>query len=140
MVEKLFPDETIIKTKYFRLEQDWEIPIPGFLIIASLGGVKSVTDFTEEESQEFIKLVVKARKGMKEVLGINDVYLYQNEATEHSFHLWMFPRHKWMGKIGTGIESVRPIMNYSKENMVNEETIKKVKEDVEKMREYMKDF
>lgn len=136
----LFPNETIIKTKHFDIHQDWYIPIPGFFIIASLRKIKSVDEFTKEEAIEFISLISKIRKGMKEVLKIEDVYLFQNEDTEHAFHLWMFPRQKWMEKFGRKIESVRPIMNYAKENMLDGDTFKKVKEDVEKMKNFMSDF
>ena len=77
---------------------------------------------------------------MKDVLGIKDVYLFQNEDTEHDFHLWMFPRQNWMEKFGRKIESVRPIMNYAKEKMLDEDIFKKVKKDVLKMRNFMSDF
>jgi len=43
-----------------------------------------------------------------------------------------------MEKFGNKIESVRPIMNYAKENMITDEIIKEVKENVSKMKEYMK--
>lgn len=138
--EILFPNEKIIVTEFFDVHQDWSIPIPGFFIIASTRKIRSIAEFTEAETAEFIKLVVKLRQGMKEVLGIEDVYLFQNEDTEYYFHLWMFPRHQWMEQFGRRIESVRPIMNYAKENMANEETFQQVKASVAKMREYLKSF
>lgn len=45
-----------------------------------------------------------------------------------------------MEQFGRKIESVRPIMNYAKENMANEEIFRQVKENVAKMRDYMKNF
>jgi len=140
MKKKLFPDDEVIRAEHFNVSQDWETPIPAFFIIASNRKARSVGDFNEEEAQEFIRLVVKIRKGMKEVLGINDVYMIQNEDTDTWFHLWMFPRFDWMEKFGRKIESVRPIMNYAEKNMVNDEVINEVKDSVKKMKEYMKDF
>ncbi|MFH1474035.1 MAG: diadenosine tetraphosphate hydrolase [Candidatus Aenigmatarchaeota archaeon] len=139
-MEKLFPDETIITTNHFEVGQDWEIPIPGFFIISSKRKINSVADLNEEESKEFIKLLINLRRGMKEVLKIKDVYLFQNEDSEHKFHLWIFPRHGWMERFGRKIESVRPIMNYAKENMKNDKIIEEVKISVNKIREYMKSF
>ncbi len=135
----LFPNETIIKTELFDARQDWETPIPGFFIVASVRKIKSVADFTNKEASEFIRLVCKLRQGMKEALGINDVYLFQNEQTSHhDFHLWIFPRYQWMEQFGRKIESVRPIINYAKENMQNESIFAEVRDCVQKMREYMK--
>ena len=136
----LFPDEKIITTKLFKVGQDWEIPIPGFFIIAPLRKIKSISEFTDEESIEFINLIKTVRKGMREALKIEEVYLFQNEDTEHNFHLWIFPRHDWMEQFGRKIESVKPIMEYAKENMINEPYIKEVKESVSKMRENLSSY
>ena len=90
----LFPNEKVIVTKYFDVHQDWTVPIPGFFIIASIRKIRSVADFTDEETLEFMKLVCAIRRGMKGKLRIKEVYLFQREDTEHeNFHLWIFPRY-----------------------------------------------
>lgn len=134
----LFPNNTIIKTKLFDLGQDWETPIPGFFILAPIRKIRSIAELTEKESLEFVKLLIKTRKGMLEVLNIRDVYLFENEDTEGSFHFWIFPRLNWMEKFGRKIQSVKPIMDYAQKNMVDEGTIKEVKDYVKKMKDYMK--
>ena len=134
----LFPDETVIKTKLFDVSQDWEIPIPAFFIIAPLRKVSSIAEFTEDEAVEFITLARKIRKGMKEVLGIKCVYLFEREDTERNFHFWIFPRYEWMEKFGRGIESVRPIITYAKDTMTDEENMNEVRDCVKKLKEYMK--
>ncbi len=136
----LFPNENIITTDLFSVNQDWEIPIPGFFIIAPLRKLKSIDDFTDEEASEFINLTRKIREGMRDVLKIEEAYFFQNEDSEHGFHLWIFPRHKWMEKFGRKIQSVRPIMNYAKENMLSEDVFEEVRESVRKMKEFMSDF
>lgn len=136
----LFPKENIIITKYFDVHQDWEVPIPGFFIIASLRKIKSISEFTDEEANEFIDLIRNIRKGMKDILKIKEVYLFQNEDTGHDFHLWMFPRHDWMEKFGKKIQSVRPIINYAKENMLDDNVAGEVKEYVQKMKNFMTQF
>jgi len=75
---------------------------------------------------------------MNDVLWIEDVYFFQNEDTEHSFHLWIFPRHKWMEKFWRKIESVRPIMKFAQKNMLDKENIENVKRAVIKMKKYFK--
>ena len=137
MKEKfIFQDDEILKTELFNIGQDWELPIPSFFILAPNRKIKSIAEFTSEESTEFMDLLIKLRKGMRDVLNIDDVYLFQNEDTEHGLHLWVFPRLDWMEQFGRKIQSVRPIMNYAKENMMQEVVIKEVKESVAKMKEY----
>ena len=135
--QRLFPEETIIITKHFDIHQDWDVPIFGFFIVASVRKVDSIADFTEEEVQEFSELLYKLRKGMRDVLRIKDVYLFQREDTEHSFHLWVFPRHDWMEKFGRKVESIRPIIDYAKNNMATEDVFREVKDAVGKIKEYM---
>lgn len=133
----LFPQENVTITKLFTVHQDWEVPIPGFFIITPLRKIRSICEFTREEEAEFITLLGRVRKGMHDILHISDVYLFQNEDSHHSFHLWMFPRHRWMERFGRGIESVRPIITYAKEHMITDDVFTEVKEYVKKMNGYM---
>lgn len=138
--EILFQNEKIIVTKFFDVHQDWIIPIPGFFIVESLRKIRSIAELNNEEAFDFINLIREIRLGMKDVLKIKDVYLFQNEDSKYGFHFWMFPRHQWMEKFGRKIESVRPIINYAKENMRNKKITQEVKESVDKMRDYIKNF
>ena len=135
----LFPDSIIAETAYFTVAQDWDVPITGFFILSPKRTIGSVADFTKEEANSFMPLLIKVRKGMKEVLGIDDVYLFQNEDTQHNFHVWIFPRHPWMEDFGRKIQSVRPIMNYAVENFSHDQKMNEVKETVAKMKEYMEE-
>ena len=74
---------------------------------------------------------------MSKVLGIQEIYIFQNEDTEHGFHVWIFPRHKWMDKFGTKIQSVRPIIEYAKTNMSDETNIAKVRNAVLRVKMYL---
>lgn len=137
-MKKLFPDEKIIVTENFNVEQDWYIPIAGFFVISSRKKNHHIANFTDQEMTEFSFLLRNTRRGMKEILGIEYVYLFQNEHTKHNrFHIWIFPRHKWMEKFEEDFKSVKPVISYAQENMTDEKTIKKVKDYVEKMRKYM---
>ena len=140
MSKILFPDEVILKTKLFNLAQDWEVPIVGFFILAPNRKIKSISEFTDNESKEFMELLIKTRKGMRDILGIESVYLFQIEDSKYDFHLAFFPRHEWTEQFGKKVGSIKPIMNYAEENMTDEKTIKEVKEAVRKMKEYMADF
>ncbi|MBY0538151.1 diadenosine tetraphosphate hydrolase [Patescibacteria group bacterium] len=132
----LFPNEVILENKNFIVAQDWEVPIVGFFILSTKRTTRSVGEFTEAEAMEFGQIITKVRKAMSEVLSINDVYLFQNEDTQHGFHLWMFPRHEWMEPFGRKIQSVRPIMEHAQNLEVTDELLAEVIAACTKMREY----
>ena len=149
----LFPDEIVFETENFKIAQDWEVPIAGFLIISSKRKVKSIVDLTETEAKEFIVLLQRVRKGLYKKLNIEEVYLFQNEDTDHWFHFWIFPRHKWMDPFGRKIQSVRPIMdyatrvqtigpiiNYARQHRSTEEYCDQVRLFVRVMRDYMNEI
>jgi diadenosine tetraphosphate (Ap4A) HIT family hydrolase len=125
---------TLTTTEYFDAHQDFEIPIPGFIIISSRRHLKSVDEFTEEEQADFIKILTTVRRTMRSSLGIDAVYLVQEEDTSHHFHLWLFPRQEWMIPFGRKIQSVRPIMEHAREHMKTAENLKLVNEAIEKMK------
>ena len=134
MSKILFRNEMIFETESFKVAQDWEVPIPGFFIISTKRSILSIVEMTDKEAEEFIKIIRYVRHAMNIVLNIKEVYLFQNEDSKHGFHLWMFPRYGWMEQFGRKIESVKPIMLYAEKNMVNENTIKEVKDAVKKIR------
>jgi len=127
----------ITKSEYFDAHQDYEIPIPGFVIISSRRHIQSIDEFTEDEQGDFIKFLCRMRSAMRKVLGIETIYLFQSEDTIHHFHVWLIPRYDWMTeKFGRKIESVRPIVNYSKEFLRTESGIAEVKEATQKLKQF----
>jgi diadenosine tetraphosphate (Ap4A) HIT family hydrolase len=127
---------SVIRSKYFDVHQDFEIPIPGFMILTSLRHLKAVDEFTEEESAEFMEILRAARKLQRDVLGIETVYLHQEEDTSHHFHLWMFPRYDWMrAQFGRKAESMRPIMEYARTELKTDVNLKKLDEEVRRLKE-----
>lgn len=137
MSEYIFKDEIVYKSDSFTIGQDWECPIPAFFILAPNRKIRTIDELTDAEASEYIFLIRKLRRGMKEVLNIENVYFFQNEDTKHDYHLWIFPRHSWMEPFGKGIKSVKPIMDYSINQMMNESWFTEVKNSVEKMKLFM---
>lgn len=128
----------IIKTKYFNAHQDFEIPISGFIIIASKRHVDSIQEFSKEELFELAELMQKTRICMKRVLKIQKIFIFQNENSEHHFHIWLFPRYKWMNKFGNKMSSIPKIIKHAKQNMKNSREISQIKKSVEKLRAEIK--
>jgi diadenosine tetraphosphate (Ap4A) HIT family hydrolase len=133
------PGEVIISTENFVLHQDPEIPIKGFLIIASKKHFKSISELTLEESQELFDLVYRARRALTIIKDIKEVSIIQEERSGH-FHLWLFPRYEWMDEeFENSLSTVRQILFYAKDKYKIEENIADILETVEIIRDYMKD-
>lgn len=131
------PGGSVLNTKHFDVHQDICIPLPGFLILASKRHIQSVDEFTEEEKREFMEVLTKTRKAMRDAMGIKTIYLVQEEDTSHHFHLWTFPRYDWMAeKFGKKIESVRPIMRYCQENLKTEKIIREIEDSIRLLKDY----
>ncbi len=128
---------TVLTTEHFDAHQDFEIPIPGFIIISSRRHLQSVDEFTDKEKIDFIDTLIAVRAGMRKVLDIDVVYLVQEEDTSHHFHVWVFPRYDWMSeKFGKKTPSLRPIMEYARENLKTAENLEKVEGAVTMLKTY----
>ena len=125
---------SILHSDYFDAHQDFEIPIPGFVIISSRRHIKSFDEFTDQEQLDFMAVLKRVRSAMRTALQIETVYFVQEEDTSHHFHAWLFPRYDWMEeKFGRKIQSVRPIMEYSREHMKTPENLAKVEKAFKKL-------
>ena len=84
------PGGLILKTRHFCVHQDPLIPLPGFLVIASLRHIQSISKLQESEYAEFSKLVRLVHAAIKEATKIEYLTIIQEESSIH-FHLWFFP-------------------------------------------------
>jgi diadenosine tetraphosphate (Ap4A) HIT family hydrolase len=136
---KINKEYTVFSTDYFGAHQDYEIPIPGFIIVSTRRHIQSIEEFNDGEKADFTNTLIKVRKALRQVLKIEKVYFHQEEDTSHHFHVWIFPRYDWMAeKFGTKIESVRPIMEYAKANLKTPENLQKVDEALKKLKIFFK--
>lgn len=129
----------VVETKNFTVAQDFEIPIPGFLIIGSKRHFYSFADLTDEEKRDFIELLIRVRKAMRDCLKIDKVTVVQEEKTTDShFHVWLFPWYEWMEKIGADLSSIRKIMEYARKKLKTKENLTKIKKDIETTRAHLR--
>jgi diadenosine tetraphosphate (Ap4A) HIT family hydrolase len=136
-VKILFPNNNVFEGKYFEVHQDWEFPIQGFFILVPKRRIDTITDFTREESIEFVNTLIKIRKAMRRILKIKEVFFYQNEDTRHNFHVWIFPKHPWMKNFKMQATPAIPFLKYSLDHFSDKKDIKKVKTAAKKMHDYL---
>lgn len=129
------PGGLIAETKNFVVHQDPEVPIKGFLIIATKKHIKSIVQLSQDESAELFNLVYRARLGINKIKGIIEVTIIQEERSGH-FHLWLLPRYSWMNeRFQNSLSSIRDIMSYAKENLKSKENIEEVIAAVDKLKD-----
>ncbi|MCL2704384.1 MAG: HIT family hydrolase [Defluviitaleaceae bacterium] len=131
----LVPVGGIIKeTDNFILLQDIEVPIKGFLVIASKQHIKSFIELPKPQAVEFFKLCYDARAALGNFEDINDCTFIQEERSGH-FHFWILPKYKWMNDLfDDSISSIRPIMKYAEKNLKSEENIEDIQKCVERLK------
>jgi diadenosine tetraphosphate (Ap4A) HIT family hydrolase len=84
------PGGIIQKTDHFVVHQDPLIPLPGFLVIASLRHIQSMAEMTNREDEEFAHLLKTTHHAIKEMTKIEHLTIIQEESSIH-FHMWFFP-------------------------------------------------
>ena len=84
------PGGILQKTQYFCVHQDPLIPLPGFLVIASLRHIRSISEMETSEFEELSHLIKTTHHAIKEATKIEYLTLVQEESSIH-FHLWFFP-------------------------------------------------
>jgi diadenosine tetraphosphate (Ap4A) HIT family hydrolase len=129
--EILPPGGMICESEHFVLHQDPEVPVRGFLIIASKKHIQSIAQMSETEAAELFSLVYRARLAQEQLGQRNEVRIIQEERSGH-FHLWLLPREAWMeGRFANSLASVREMMRYAKEERRTAENVREVLEEVE---------
>lgn len=117
----------IAESIYFEARQDCYVPIPGFIIIYPKRHIQSIDQFNEEERKDFIEFIYQMRKAMREKLDIQIVDIIQEEESSH-FHMWLFPRYKWMKEFGKRIKSIPSIIEWAQNNLNTDADHQKIKE------------
>ena len=121
------------------LAADPEIPIPGFLIITSKRHIQSFAELTADERTEIGNTIAIAERAIKDLKIAETVTLVQEERSKH-FHIWIFPNQEWMQeKFGYGLQYLREINAYARENASDEDVIRVIKV-AEEIKEYMQKY
>jgi hypothetical protein len=89
------PGGIIFESDKFIVHQDPFIPLPGFLIFSSKRHIKSISEMSVSEYDEFFRIVEKARNIIKKFIPIHQITVVQEDNSEH-FNLWFFP---WTSEI-----------------------------------------
>lgn len=127
--EFVLPCGVVYEDDLFMLSQDWELPIPGFLVLSPKRCVEKLSDLTDYEREEMFKIVDKTIKLLRNSKICDRFDVIFEEKIERHFHIWIMPREKWMTElVGDIIDHIGDIFSYAKSNNRTNDNLKKIKE------------
>lgn len=119
--------DILYEDENFYVCQDMEVPINGFLIVSSKEHYYSINEFSDEMKINFILLVDKVLKTLKEIGVAEEFILLQGERKDIHFHTSLFPRNDWMKKqFGRVVSNLKNIQEYAKNNLKTPENLSKI--------------
>ena len=132
------PGGFIWKSADFCVHQDPQIPLPGFLVIASRRHIRSIDEMTEAEYAGITRLVRETQAAIKQALQIEYLTLIQEEHSSH-FHLWFFP---WLPEVITkygepSLTKIRGIMAEYSQEPISSEDWGRLEENIERIKAFM---
>ena len=128
--------DLVYENDSFRVHQDYEIPIPGFMIIEAKRHVREASEFTVDERVEFMDAWSFTNDAIVTVLGREQITTFQESKSSH-FHTALLPVFPWMTSLTEGRNrNIQQIMDYARENFSDEIGIKSVEEVTLKLKKY----
>ena len=117
----------LYKSENFAVMQDVELPINGFIVIASIRHLEKFTELTEDEQVELTKLINKTLNILRNNGVAEEYNIILEEKKNYHFHIWLMPRHKWMiEQFGKVLKNIKGIQEYAINNMKTDENIKEI--------------
>ncbi len=121
--------DVVYQNGLFRVHQDYELPIPGMMVIETVRHIRSIDDFTDEEVAQFGPTLLAVRRAMRES-GIQGVAtLVQEEKSSH-FHAWFLPMEPWMQDVTLRGKNrdFQPIFDHAKAEFKTPEQFQRVED------------
>lgn len=97
----------------FRVAQDWECPIAGFMVVSTVREVRSFDDFSTGEAERFGR-IVRAVRAAQRALGYETCYVFEMDDSEFAFRVWMLPRQGWMDPFVGRLPDLGAILRHAK--------------------------
>ena len=120
------PCGMVYEDKYLTVTQDWELPIPGMMIVSPKRHVEYLSELTPIERNHVFSVVndviiILRREGF--VSGANVIF---EEKKDRHLHVWILPRDGWKERGVDPTKDIRELQRFAIENMKTVENITKI--------------
>jgi len=130
-----FPGEFVYEDELFNIAADPEIPIKGYMILATVKETRTITELNEEERNRLIDLTNRLLEAMHKS-GFEKVMIYQDEACSGNLHISFIPKHEWTYKFNTNL---RKMGDYAKNKLnISDEYRKELLETIKEIKKNFK--
>ena len=133
------PCDLVYEDESFIISQDWELPIPGFLVIAPKRHIENFSELKDNERNKIFELINSTINVLKENKVCNFFNVIFEEKPNYHFHIWIMPRMEWMKQFGT-TKNIGLIFDYAIKNMKTEKIFKEIKNINEIVKNKLKDL
>lgn len=117
----------IYENEGFTISQDWELPIPGFIIVSPKRCVEKLNDITKRERDEMFDLVDFVIVSLRKHKVCDRFEIIFEEKENRHLHVWIMPRQDWMTNlVGDIVDNIGKICEYAKENLKSENTYNEI--------------
>lgn len=127
------PGGYVYEDDFINVAADYEIPIPGFMIIGINKHYSSLNEMTKQERVRLIEILNKTVQIVKKVCKVKDIAIIQEEKSRH-FHIWVLPNYDWLVQFGKGAYGIKEKFEYAKKQC-NSENINNCFNKVKEIRE-----
>ena len=101
----------------------------GFFVVSPKRCIEKFEELDNSEKIEIFEIVDKTISILRKQNVCERFNVIFEEKENHHFHVWIMPRHEWIiDKFGNVMNNIKPIFEYAKNNMRNEETYNLIKE------------
>lgn len=130
------PGGYVYEDDFINVAADFEIPIPGFMILGINKHYHSLNQMTEQERMNIMRVLNETIEVVKKVCQVTEVTVIQEERSKH-FHIWILPSYSWMEEYGKGCYGIKEKFGYAK-RINNSENIRDCLDKVELIRNEFK--
>lgn len=133
------PGGYVYEDDFINVAADFEIPIPGFMILGINKHYHSLNQMTEQERKKIMEVLNQTIEIVKKVCQVEEVTVIQEERCKH-FHIWILPTYQWMETYGKGCFGIKEKFEVAKKEN-NPDNIKNCLIKVEEIRkEFQKKY
>lgn len=108
------PGGYVYEDDFINVAADFEVPIPGFMILGINKHYHSINQMTEQERAKIMQVLNYTIEKVKKVCQVEDVTIIQEERCKH-FHIWILPSYAWMNQYGKGSIGIKDKFEVAKQ-------------------------
>lgn len=134
------PCGMIYQDEDFTVSQDWELPIPGFIVVCPVKKhVQNIFELDDDTLSKMFLLVKEIENVLIENNIAKDFNIVAQEKENVHLHIWIMPQYEWMKKIHkSSMAKLEDVFAYAKKELKTKDTFDEIERVSELLRQKLK--